>query len=147
VQLSELVEKWTKEIAPMRKYGGARACLSHIRTYIKPQLGDLPLQDLTTIVHQQFVTAVGRRTGRRRTTENVYATLRAILRSGRAWSYAIPEVNRQDLQFPADLKPRTESLFFDANTSAKIINAAPQPYKLMFLISAVCGLRVGEVRR
>lgn len=88
IQLEELVEKWIKEIAPMRKYGGARACLSHIRTYIKPQLGELSLQELKALTHQQFVTAVGRRTGRRRTTENVYATLRAILRSGRAWGYA-----------------------------------------------------------
>lgn len=129
----------------MRKYGGARACLSHIRTYIKPQLGELPLQQLTTIIHQHFVTAVGRRTGRRRATENVYSTLRAILRSGRAWGYAIREVNRHDIQFPADLKNKTETLFFDADTSAKIINAAPQPFKLTFLIAAVCGLRIGEV--
>jgi len=129
-KLVELVDEWTSQILPNRKYGGARACQSHIRAYIKPLLGDISLRELTTVQHQQFVTAVGLRTGRRRTTENVYATLRSILNSGRAWGYAIPDVNRRDIVFPADLKAQTETLFFDADTAARIINAARQPYKI-----------------
>ena len=144
-KLVELVDEWTSQILPNRKYGGARACQSHIRAYIKPLLGDISLRELTTVQHQQFVTAVGLRTGRRRTTENVYATLRSILNSGRAWGYAIPDVNRRDIVFPADLKAQTETLFFDADTAARIINAARQPYKIMCLIAAICGLRIGEV--
>jgi len=38
-----------------------------------------------------------------------------------------------------------QAFFFDANTAARVINAAAQPFKLMFLIAAVCGLRIGEV--
>jgi len=36
-------------------------------------------------------------------------------------------------------------LLADADTAARVINIAPYPYKLMFLIGAVCGLRIGEV--
>jgi integrase len=144
-KLSELVEEWRDKILPGRKYGGARACASHIRTYIKPQLGDIPLRELTPSRHQDFVTAVGQRTGRRRTVENVYATLSSILDKGRKWGYTIPEVKRSDIEFPADLKPKTQTLLFDADTAARIINAAQPPFKLMFLIAAVCGLRIGEV--
>ena len=144
-KLSELVEEWTLKIIPGRKYGGARACMSHIRTYIKPQLGNTRLCDLSPSCHQAFVTAVGQRAGRRRTVENVYATLSSILDKGRKWGYAIPEVKRRDIEFPADLKPGTQTILFDADTAARIINAAPQPFKLMFLIAALCGLRIGEV--
>ena len=59
----------------------------------------------------------GKRAGRRRTVENVYATLTSILDKGRKWGYEVPGVKRR----------------------------APQPCKLMFLIAALCRLRIGEV--
>ena len=128
-----------------RELGGARACLSHIRTYLIPLLGESPLRELTLKEHQAFVTAVGRRVNRRRTAENVYCTLTSILNKGRKWGYLIPEVRRQDIEFLANEKPRAEAFYFDADTAARMINAAPHPFKLMFLIAAICGLRIGEV--
>ena len=55
------------------------------------------------------------------------------------------EVKRQDIEFLADEKPKSEAFFFDANTAARVINAAPYPFKVMFLLAAICGLRIGEV--
>lgn len=75
----------------------------------------------------------------------MYGTLTSILNKGRKWGYVIPEVKRSDVEFLADEKPQAEPFFFDADTAARIINAAPFPFKTMFLIAAVCGLRVGEV--
>ena len=49
------------------------------------------------------------------------------------------------MEFPADLKPKTMVLHFDADTAARIINAALLPFKLMSLIAGICGLRIGEV--
>jgi integrase len=54
-------------------------------------------------------------------------------------------VEWSNIQLPADLKPKTEVLHFDADTATQIIKVAPQPFKLMFLIAATCGLRIGEV--
>lgn len=144
-KLSSLVDEWKNQILPNRKLGGARACESHIRTYLIPLLGEKALRELTLGEHQAFVTTVGRKVDRRRTVENVYATLTSILNKGRKWGYAIPEVRRQDIEFPADEKPKAEPFFFDANTAARIINAARYPFKLMFLVAATCGLRIGEV--
>ena len=89
------------------------------------------------------MTAVGQRTDRRKTVLNVYGTL--SLNKGRKWGYTIPDVKRQDLDFPADKKPPVQIFFFDANTTAQVINAAVQPFKLMCLVAALCGLRIGEV--
>jgi integrase len=95
--------------------------------------------------HQAFVTAVGRHVHRRKTAENIHGTLGSILNLGRKWGYAIPNVEKRDIVFPADKKPQPQIFFFDADTAARVINAAPYPFKLMFLIAAVCGLRIGEV--
>ena len=65
--LCELIDEWKEKIIPNRKDGGARASLSHIRTYIAPQLGETPLHELNLSMHQAFVTAVGRRASRRKT--------------------------------------------------------------------------------
>lgn len=140
-----LLDEWTDKILPNRKPGGARASLSHIRTYILPQLGEVSLRELTLGRHQSFVTAVGLRVDRRKTAENVYGTLGSILNLGRKWGYAIPSVEKRDIVFPADKKPQPQIFYFDADTAARVINIAPYPYKLMLLIAAVCGLRIGEV--
>jgi integrase len=144
-KLSELIEEWKREILPNRKLGGARDSLSHIRTYITPLLGEKPSHELDAKEHQVFVTAVGRCVDRRKTAENVYGTLTSILNKGRKWGYFIPEVKRQDIEFLADEKPKDEPFFFDANTAARVINAAPYPFKVMFLFAAICGLGIGEV--
>ena len=143
--LANLIEEWREDIIPNRKLSGARTSLSHIRTYIAPLLGKKMLRDLTVRDHQAFVTAVGKSVGRRRTVQNVYGTLTSILTRGRKWGYFVPEVRKQDVEFPADQTPKSEAFFFDADTASRIINISPYPFKLMFLIAAVCGLRIGEV--
>jgi integrase len=140
-----LIEEWNEKILPNRKPGGARAALSHIRAYIVPQLGAVPLREMNLSRHQAFVTAVGQRVDRRKTAENVYGTLTSILNLGRKWGYAIPSVEKRDIVFPADKKPQPQIFFFGADTAARVINAAAYPYKLMLLVAAVCGLRIGEV--
>jgi integrase len=103
------------------------------------------LRGLNLSQHQGFVTAVGLRVDRRKTAENVYGTFGSILNLGRKWGYTIPIVAKTDIVFPADKKPQPQVLFFDADTAARIVNIAPYPFKLMFLVAAVCGLRIGEV--
>jgi len=139
-----LIKEWSGKILPNRKPSGARAALSHIRAYILPELGAIHLREMNLSQHQAFVTAVGQRVDRRKTAENVYGTLGSILNLGRKWGYAIPSVEKRDIVFPADKRPK-QTFFFDAATAARVINAAPYPYKLMLLIAAVCGLRIGEV--
>jgi integrase len=143
--VSELIEEWTEKIAPNRKDGGLRATQSHIRAHILPLLGQTPLRDLNLRAVQGFVTAVGQRVNRKKTTENVYGSLSSILNTGRKWGYVIPKVGREDIEFPANKNPKPPAFFFDAETAARVINAAAYPFRLMFLVAAVCYLRIGEV--
>jgi integrase len=143
--VSELIEEWKETIAPNRKDGGLRATLSHIRAHILPLLGPTPLRELNLRACQRFVTAVGQSVNRKKTAENVYGSLSSILNAGRKWGYAIPKVGREDIEFPANRKPKPPAFFFDAETAARVINAATYPFRLMFLIAALCYLRIGEV--
>jgi hypothetical protein len=117
--LGELVDEWKEKILPNLKDGTVRAALSHIRTYINPLLGETPLRDLNVREHQAFITAVGSRIDRRKTAENDYGTLTAVLSRGRDWNYLIPEVSRKQLVFPVDKKPR-QTFFFDPDLAARV---------------------------
>jgi hypothetical protein len=143
--IGTLIEEWTTKILPNRKPGGARAARSHIRVYIVPHVGEILLSDFNLRQHQSFVTAVGQLVTRRKTAENIYGTLVSILNMGRKWGYTIPVVQKRDVVFPADKRSAPQIFFFNADDAARIINAAVYPYKLMLLIAAICGLRIGEV--
>lgn len=142
--VGELVEEWKKEIVPNRKPGGARASLSHLRTHIVPLLGKMTLREVNPKTIQTFVTTVGMGVDRKKTVENVYGTLSSILKKGRRWGYFIPEVKREDIEFPPDKKPPTQTFIFDADTGALIINAAEMPFRYILLVDALCYFRIGE---
>jgi len=143
--VGELVEEWKEEILPNRKPGGARASLSHLRTHIVPLLGKMPLRELNLRTQQAFVTTVGQRVNGKKTVENVFGTLSSALKKGRKWGYFVPDVGRVDIEFPSDLKPKSQTFFLDADSATRVINAAVYPFRLMFLIAALCYLRIGEV--
>jgi integrase len=143
--VGELVEEWKKEIVPNRKPGGARASLSHLRAHIVPLLGKMPLRELNLRARQAFVTTMGQRVNSKKTVENVFGTLSSILTAGRRWGCFIHEVNRDDIEFPSNMNPKLQTFFLDADNAARVINAARYPFRLMFLIAALCYLRIGEV--
>ena len=143
--VGELVQEWNKEIIPNRKPGGARASLSHLRAHIVPLLGKMPLRELNLRAQQAFVTTVGQRVNGKKTVENVFGTLSSVLKKGRKWGYFVPDVARVDIEFPSDLKPKVATFFLDVGDAARVINAAVYPFRLMFLIAALCYLRIGEV--
>jgi len=143
--VGELVEEWKEEILPNRKPGGARASLSHLRTHIVPLLGKMPLRELNLRTQQAFVTTVGQRVNGKKTVENVFGTLSSALKKGRKWGYFVPDVGRVDIEFTSDLKPKSQTFFLDADSATRVINAAVYPFRLMFLIAALCYLRIGEV--
>jgi integrase len=53
-------------------------------------------------------------------------------------------VERITLSLPAE-ELRKQARFYSADDVRKIIAVAPQPYRTMFAIAAMTGLRVGEV--
>ena len=79
------------------------------------------------------------------TVLNVLATLSSILRAARSWGYIVGEIRRDALVLPAQKIARPVR-FFSAEQVGKIIRAArEEPYRTMFIVAALTGLRAGEV--
>jgi len=105
----------------------------------------MPLRELNLRAQQAFVTTVGQQVNGKKTVENVFGTLSSVLKKGRKWGYFVPDVGRVDIEFPSDLKSKSQTFFLDADNATRVINAAVYPFRLMFLIAALCYLRIGEV--
>ena len=80
----------------------------------------------------------------RKTVENVLLTLSSILRTARAWDYACGNFSLTDITMPREEVRKEQRSFTDAEVG-KILSAAPEPFGTILAVTAVLGLRIGEV--
>ncbi|HZP33624.1 MAG TPA: tyrosine-type recombinase/integrase [Candidatus Acidoferrales bacterium] len=142
-KLGEFSQTWEREVLQHHKPSSVRAAQSHLRTYIRPWLGEIRLEELTAQAQQNFVTRLSQRVSRK-TVLNVLTTLGSILRTAKSWGYCCHTINWGDLTLPAD-EVRKPSRFFTADEARRILAIASEPYRTIFAISAMTGLRAGEV--
>jgi integrase len=113
------------------------------RCHILPKFGNVRLDALGKEAQQVFVTQLSR-TVSRKTARNVMDTLSAILRKAKQWGYVCENVDFRALEFAEDAVKR-EPRFFTAKQVQQITEAAPEPYRTMFTILAMTGMRAGEM--
>lgn len=141
---TEFVEQWKRDALALSKPSTRKAAESHLRCYLIPRLGKIRLEEICQQTIQQLVTDLAKKLSRH-TVLNVLATLGSILRIARSWGYIVGEVRRDVLVLPAN-KLSKPVRFFSADQIAKIIGAArEEPYRTMFIVTALTGLRAGEV--
>jgi integrase len=75
---------------------------------------------------------------------NVLYTLRSALGSARKWGYLAGDFKISDLVLPVD-RIRRKARFFSASQASSIIEAAGNPWRLIFAVAGMTGLRPGEV--
>jgi integrase len=142
--LAQFVESWRENVLALRKPSSAKAAESHLRVYLIPKLGNLRLEELTHETIQQLVSLISRRTARH-TILNVVGTLSGILKSARAYGYTCGNFSRDALVLPA-LRITKQPRFFSAMEVTRILSAVTEePYRTMFSVAALTGLRAGEI--
>jgi Phage integrase family/Phage integrase, N-terminal SAM-like domain len=141
--LAEFAERWKETVLSQHKPSSQKAALSNLRCHILPQFGNVRLDALGKEAQQVFVTRLSR-TVSRKTARNVMDTLSAILRKAKQWGYVCDTVDFRGLEF-AENAVRREPRFFTAKQVQQIIEAAPEPYKTMFTILSMTGMRAGEM--
>lgn len=141
--LAEFAEKWKETVLSQHKPSSQKAALSNLRCHILPQFGNVRLDALGKEAQQVSVTRLSR-TVSRKTARNVMDTLSAILRKAKQWGYVCDTVDFRTLEF-AENAVRREPRFFAAKQVQQIIETAPEPYKTMFTILAMTGMRAGEM--
>jgi integrase len=141
--LAEFAERWRTEVLIHRKPSGVRAAESHLRCHILPLLGRVKVEDLGLEVQQTFVTRLTE-TVSSKTTANVMGTLSVILSAAKNWGYICEPVNFGKLVMPSE-EVKEAARFFTTDEAKQIIAAAGQPFRTMFAIAAMTGMRVGEI--
>lgn len=141
---AEFVEQWKRDVLSLSKPSSRKAAESHLKCYLVPRLGRIKLEEISQQTIQQFVSELSKKLSRH-TLLNVLSTLGSILRAARAWGYIVGSINRSELVLPAR-KLTKPVRFFTAEQVTKIINAAQEePYRTMFILGALSGLRAGEI--
>jgi integrase len=144
ITLKALVEEWRTDVAVNLKGSTVRAAESHFRAHILPKLGSLPLTDITTRIVQGFVAYLSTGKRSKKTVENVLLTLSSLLRKAKAWGYACGNFSLADITLPREGVRKEQRSFTDAEVG-KILSAAPEPFGTILAVTAVLGLRIGEV--
>ena len=141
--LSEFVEVWQTRALALLKRSTQKAAKTHLRAYLLPALGRLRLDEIGPGPVQALVAEMAAKGLSRHLILNVIYSLRSMLNSARRWGYAAGDFKAADLTIPAKGISKA-TRFFTATEAAAIIRAARQPWKTVFAISALCGLRPGE---
>lgn len=112
---------------------------SHIKKYLAPVFGNLPLRDVQPENVQRFI--AGLRTSPK-TVRNISITFQLMWKSARAWNY----VSHDALDGVVLPKPRRARRFFlTREEMQRILAAAPEPYRTYYWLAAETGMRAGEL--
>jgi integrase len=141
--IDKFADTWEAQVLIHQKPSSVKAAKSHLRTYIRKHLGKILLHELTPQIQQNFVTLLSKRVSRK-TVLNVLGTLSSLLRTAKSWGYSMQAITMGELALPAETV-RKQARFFNGEEARRIITLASEPYRTMFGIAAMTGLRVGEV--
>lgn len=139
ITLNEFAELWKARVLSQRKLYTQKSSNYHLRAFLLPRFGSLRLDEIGLAAVQEMVS--GMRV-RRHSIMNVVGTLRSILSTAKKWGYLAAEFSASDLVIPQQA-PRP-ARFFTVEQTRVIIESAPQPWKALYAICAMCGLRPGE---
>ena len=142
--LEQFVNEWRSSVAVNLKGSTTRAVELHLRAHIIPKLGSLPLTEINTKTVQSFVAYLATGGRSKKTVENVLLTLSSILRTARSWDYACGNFSLADITMPREGAKKEQRHFTDEEVG-KILSAAPEPFGTILAVTAVLGLRIGEV--
>jgi integrase len=143
----EFIERWKTEVLTTQKPSSARAVRSHLKCYIIPEVGKLRLDQFGVENQQRFITRMPERSTdkvvSRKTILNVVATISTILTTARNWGYSCEQIDMKKLRLP----PRgvaPEARHFTIEQVQRILSAAGEPWRTLFWICTLDGLRAGE---
>jgi integrase len=140
---AEFLERWKTEVLTKQQPSSARSVNSHLNCYIVPQLGKLRLEQFGVENQQTFLTRVFEKGVSRKTLLNVLATLSSILSTARDWGYNCEQIEVSKLRLPPR-SARYEGRHFTLDQLQKILSIAEEPWRTLFCILTMEGLRAGE---
>lgn len=140
--VEEFSENWRREVLAKQEPSSIRAANSHLRCYILPFLGKLKLHELNVETQQGFVTRVGAKVSRK-STLNVIATLSSLLTTADNWGFTTESIQLKKIALPKR-GMKYEAQCFTVEELRRILSAASNPWRPLYCILTMDGLRAGE---
>lgn len=140
---ADAVTKWRQAIAPNLSPATVRPRESFLRTHIMPQFKDSALQDMGVGEIQQFATDL-RKTLSGKTVLNILGTVFTIRDYAERCGMKVAKVGFTDLRLGSTTR-ETPVAFFTREQAMDIIATAKEPFKTLFAVAWMTGLRAGEL--
>jgi integrase len=122
-----------------------KASRHHLENYIVPTLGAVRLDEISGPIVQRVINAGIRNNLQRKTIMNTLGTLRAMLKRARTWQYQVKVFEYGELCLPPDEVHDMPRSYTPDESLLLIENAPSLKWKTCFALTAVLGLRCGEV--
>jgi integrase len=140
--VEEFSNDWRKQVLAKQEPSSIRSANSHLRCYILPFLGKVKLHELGVETQQGFVTRVGNKVSRK-TTLNVIATLSSLISTASNWGFTTQAIQIKKLALPKR-GMKYEARCFTVDELRRILAAARTPWRVLYCILTMDGLRAGE---
>lgn len=138
-----VAKTYMKDVAPQLSISTVRQRTSHLNAHLLPRFGSMALMAIDIPTLQRFVTEISGAV-ERKTILNLLGTLNAVLAYAKKCGIRIPEIPAGSLTIAGDRDGR-EAVYFKLADVQRILKLAREPYRTMFTLAAVTGLRAGEL--
>jgi integrase len=139
----DVAATYMKDIAPQLSIATVRQRTSHLKAHLLPRFGSMALMGMDVQTLQRFVTDLSG-TASRKSVLNLLGTITAVLSYAKKCNIRVPEIPPRSLMLAGD-RDGAEAVFFKQADVHRIIQMAREPYKTLFTLAAVTGLRAGEL--
>lgn len=139
----EVAKTYMKDIGPQLAISTVRQRKSHLNAHLLPRFGSMSLMNIDVQTLQRFVNELSSN-GARKSTLNLLGTMTAILSYAKKCGIRTLEIPEASLTIAGD-RDGVEAVYFKRTDVQRIIAAAREPYRTMFVLASVTGLRAGEL--
>ena len=140
---ADAVNKWRQAIAPNLCPSTVRQRESYLKNHMMPRFGRSGLLDLNVDAIQQFATDL-RKTVSGKTTLNILGAVFTIIEYAGKCGMRVAKVSFADLQL-GSIASEKPVAFFTREQAERIIEEAREPFKTLFNLAWLTGLRAGEI--
>jgi integrase len=142
-QFGDFALAYMKNVAPHLSPSTARQHSSHLRAHLLPRFGGSSLMAIDNRALQCFSTELLGKLSTK-TIVNVLGTLLAVLGHAKQCGVRVSDVSLGSIKLGGN-REATEAKYFKCNDAHRIIQEAREPYRTIFALAWVTGLRAGEL--
>lgn len=140
----EVAKTYMKDIAPLLSPSTERQRKSHLNAHLLPRFGSMALMAIDIPTLQRFVTELSSRSAARKGILNILGTVNAVLGYAKRCGVRVPDIPSSSLTIAGD-RDGAEAVYFKPAVAAQILKLSKEPYRTMFTLDAMTGLRAGEL--